>query len=150
VKNSIEQQISALLYPFTDHKGYHEPPNRCERHPHPRIAIGFIIAPSKRQMMWFSMQQAPKFVQMVYVGPSRLSHIWSTHVFRTPPPELVSGHGYCHSWLGVLARMRADNTSNADSDERATPRSISHSSRKERYSSRMQQLTEASQAHYGS
>ena len=49
VKDTLEKQIGALLRPFTDHEGHYEPPHGGEGDPHPRIAIGFIIEPSKRQ-----------------------------------------------------------------------------------------------------
>ena len=48
VQDTIEQQISALLCPFTNHEGKHEPSHRGKRHPDPRIAIGLIVEPSKR------------------------------------------------------------------------------------------------------
>ena len=48
VQDPIEQQVSALLRPFTNHEGHHQPPHRGKGHPHPRIAIGLLIESSKR------------------------------------------------------------------------------------------------------
>jgi len=48
VQDTIEKHISALWRPFTNHAGHHEPPHRGKGDPHPRIAIGLLLEPSKR------------------------------------------------------------------------------------------------------
>lgn len=64
VEDMLEQHISALLSPFTNHEGYHEPPHQGKGHPHSRIAIGLSIESSKRQMVFLGMDKAPELVQL--------------------------------------------------------------------------------------
>src|SRR4029450_8075654 len=64
VQHSVEQQISALLRPFTNHEGHYEPPYWSKGHPKPRITIGRIVEPSKRYMVLLGMHKAPECVQL--------------------------------------------------------------------------------------
>ena len=66
VKDTLEKQIGALLRPFTEHEGHHEPPHGGKGDPHPRIAIGLIVEPSKRHMVVLGMHKAPEFVELAF------------------------------------------------------------------------------------
>ena len=66
VKDTLEKQIGALLRPFTDHEGHHESPHGGKGDPHPRIARGLIVEPSKRHMVLLGMHKAPEFVELAF------------------------------------------------------------------------------------
>jgi hypothetical protein len=52
--------------PFTNHEGKHEPPHWCKGDPDPRLAIGLIEEPSKRQLVLLGMHKAPEFVELAF------------------------------------------------------------------------------------
>src|SRR5262249_34537248 len=64
VKDTIEKHIGALLRPFTNHEGHHEPPHGGNGDPHPRLARGLIVEPRKRHMVWLGRHKAPEFVEL--------------------------------------------------------------------------------------
>lgn len=66
VQDTLEKQIGAPWCPFTDHEGHHEPPQGGKGDPHPRIAIGLIVEPSKRHMVLLGMHKAPECVELAF------------------------------------------------------------------------------------
>jgi hypothetical protein len=89
MKDALKKQISPLLRPFTNPEGAHEPPHRCKGDPDPCIAIGLIIEPSQRRMVWRGLHNAPAFVQRAFddlkVSPA-VTHHPSTVLSRAIQP----------------------------------------------------------------